>query len=63
MTEHDPEEHAYAVRDPQALARNLARVVEEAAPDPDSVGLVLRQVPAAGREAPPGAQVTIVVGV
>jgi polyhydroxyalkanoate synthase len=30
MTEDDPEENAYAVRDPEALARNLARVVEEA---------------------------------
>lgn len=39
------------------------RVVEEAAPDPAQIGTVLRQVPPAGREAPPGAQVTIVVGV
>lgn len=39
------------------------RVVEEAAPDPAQVGTVLRQVPPAGREAPPNAQVTIVVGV
>jgi serine/threonine-protein kinase len=39
------------------------RVVEEPAPDAESVGLVLRQVPAAGREAPSGTQVTIVVGV
>ena len=39
------------------------RLVEEPAPEPESVGLVLRQVPAAGREAPPGTQVSIVVGV
>ncbi len=39
------------------------RVVEEPAEQPASVGRVLRQVPAAGREAPPGTQVTIVVGV
>jgi serine/threonine-protein kinase len=39
------------------------RVVEEAAQQPAFVGRVLRQVPAAGREAPPGTQVTIVVGV
>ena len=30
MATEDPEEHAYAVRDPEALAHNLARVVEEA---------------------------------
>ena len=30
MTTEDSQEHAYAVRDPEALARNLARVVEEA---------------------------------
>ena len=30
MTTEDSKEHAYAVRDPEALARNLARVVEEA---------------------------------
>ena len=39
------------------------RVVEEPAEQPAFVGRVLRQVPAAGREAPPGTQVTIVVGV
>lgn len=38
------------------------RVVEETAPDPAQVGTVLRQVPPAGREAPAGTQVTIVVG-
>src|SRR5262245_52656088 len=30
MATEDQEENAYAVRDPEALARNLARVVEEA---------------------------------
>jgi beta-lactam-binding protein with PASTA domain len=39
------------------------RAVEEATTQPAFVGRVLRQVPAAGREAPPGTQVTIVVGV
>ena len=39
------------------------RVVEETAPDPAQIGTVLRQVPPAGREAPPGTQVTIVVGI
>jgi serine/threonine-protein kinase len=39
------------------------RVVEEATDQPAFVGRVLRQVPAAGREAPPGTQVTVVVGV
>jgi hypothetical protein len=38
-------------------------VVEEATTQQAFVGRVLRQVPAAGREAPPGTQVTIVVGV
>lgn len=38
------------------------RVVNEVAPGPAQVGIVLRQVPAAGREAPPGTLVTIVVG-
>jgi beta-lactam-binding protein with PASTA domain len=50
-------------RDALEAAGFRVRVVEEGAPDPESVGLVLRQVPVAGREAPPGAQVTIVVGV
>ncbi len=39
------------------------RVIEEPSSQPAFVGRVLRQVPEAGREAPPGTQVTIVVGI
>jgi beta-lactam-binding protein with PASTA domain len=38
------------------------RVVRETAPDSPAVGIVLRQVPEAGREAPPNTLVTIAVG-